>query len=53
MRVLLAVDASPDSKNAAGMIKHLAVPPDLHVLNVVDVAALKHAYDAPEMPAGY
>ncbi|MDE3034840.1 MAG: universal stress protein [Nitrospirota bacterium] len=53
MRVLLAIDASPDSRNAAGMIKHLAVPPDLHVLNVVDVEALKHAYDSPEMPAGY
>jgi nucleotide-binding universal stress UspA family protein len=53
MRILLAVDASPDSKNAAGMIKHLAEPPDLHVLNVVDVEALQHAYDAPEMPTGY
>jgi len=53
MRVLLAVDASPDSRNAAGLIRHLADPPDLHVLNVVDVEALQHAYDSPEMPAGY
>lgn len=53
MRVLLAVDASPDSRNAAGMITHLADPPDLHVLNVVDVEALQHAYESPDMPAGY
>ncbi len=53
MRVLLAVDPSPDSKNAAQMVKHLAEPPDLHVLNVVDVDALKHAYVSPGMPAEY
>lgn len=53
MRVLLAIDASPDSKHAASMVRHLAEPPDLHVLNVVDLDALKHAYDAPDMPAGY
>lgn len=53
MRVLLAVDASPDSRNAAGMIAHLAEPPDLHVLNVVDVEALQHAYESPDLPAGY
>lgn len=53
MRVLLAVDASPDSRNAAGMIAHLAEPPDLHVLNVVDVEALQHAYESPDMPTGY
>jgi len=53
MRVLLAVDASPDSRNAAGVIVHLAEPPDLHVLNVVDMEALQHSYESPEMPAGY
>src|SRR5574341_1559505 len=53
MRVLLAVDASPDSRNAAGMIAHLVEPPDLHVLNVVDVEALQHAYESPDLPAGY
>ena len=52
MRVLLAVDASPDSRNAAGIIAHLAEPPDLHVLNVVDVEALQHAYALPDLPAG-
>lgn len=53
MKVLLAVDASPDSRRAAQMIKHLAQPPDLDVLNVVDIDALKHAYISPTMPAGY
>jgi len=53
MRVLLAVDESPDSRHAARMIMHLAEPPDLHVLNVVDTEALRHAYESPDMPAGY
>ncbi|MBM4125080.1 MAG: universal stress protein [Nitrospira sp.] len=53
MRVLLAADASPDSRNAAQMIKRLADPPDLDVLNVVDVEALQHAYISPSMPPGY
>jgi nucleotide-binding universal stress UspA family protein len=53
MRVLLAVDASPDSKNAARMIWHLTDPPSLDVLNVVDEDALKHAYISPDMPASY
>ncbi len=53
MRILLAVDASPDSKNAAQMIRHFAEPPALDVLNVVDEDALKHAYISPEMPANY
>ena len=53
MKVLLAVDASPDSRWAAQVIKLLAEPPDLDVLNVVDLEALKHAYISPAMPAGY
>jgi len=53
VKILLAVDASPDSKEAAQLIKHLAEPPDLDVLNVVDLDALKHAYISPTMPAGY
>lgn len=53
MRILLAVDASPDSKNAAQMVRHFAAPPELNVLNVVDEDALKHAYISPEMPADY
>lgn len=53
MHILLAVDASPDSRQAAEMIKHFAQAPDLDVLNVVDIEALKHAYDFPTMPAGY
>lgn len=53
MKVLLAVDASPDSKRAAQVIKLLAEPTDLDVLNVVDLEALKHAYISPAMPAGY
>jgi nucleotide-binding universal stress UspA family protein len=53
MHVVLAVDASPDSKNAAQLIRHLAEPPVLDVLNVVDEDALKHAYISPTMPAEY
>ncbi len=53
MRVVLAVDASPDSKNAAQVIRHLSEPPILDVLNVVDEDALKHAYISPTMPADY
>jgi len=53
MRVLLAVDASPDSRNAAQIIKHLAEPPELHVLNVVDLEALKHGYVTPGISADY
>ncbi len=53
MRVVLAVDASPDSRNAAQVIRHLAEPPILDVLNVVDEDALKHAYISPTMPADY
>lgn len=53
MRILLAVDASPDSRNAAQVVKHLAEPPALDVLNVVDMEALQHAYLSPSMPADY
>ncbi|MBI3603866.1 MAG: universal stress protein [Nitrospirae bacterium] len=53
MRIVLAVDASPDSRNAAQIITHLAEPPDLDVLNVVDVEALQHAFITPAMPADY
>lgn len=53
MRILLAADASPDSRNAAQAIKRLAEPPDLDVLNVVDVDALQHAYLTPSVPADY
>jgi nucleotide-binding universal stress UspA family protein len=53
MRVLLAVDASPDSRNAARVVQHLAEPPLLDVLNVVDEDALKHAYISRDIPARY
>ncbi|WP_455389321.1 universal stress protein [Petrachloros mirabilis] len=53
MRLVLAVDASPDSKNAAQVIRHMTEPPVLDVLNVVDEDALKHAYISPTMPADY
>jgi nucleotide-binding universal stress UspA family protein len=53
MHVVLAVDASPDSQQAAQVIRHLAEPPVLDVLNVVDEDALKHAYISPTMPAEY
>ena len=53
MRVVLAVDASPDSKNAAQVIRHISEPPVLDVINVVDEDALKHAYISPTMPADY
>ena len=53
MRIVLAVDASPDSKNAAQVIQHMAEPPALDVLNVVDEDALKHAYISPTMPPDY
>ncbi len=53
MRVVLAVDASPDSKNAAQVIRHMSEPPVLDVVNVVDEDALKHAYISPTMPADY
>lgn len=53
MRVLLAVDASPDSRQAAEAVKALAQPPDLHVLNVVEAEALPHAYDAAALPSGW
>ena len=44
MRILLGVDASPDSKCAVQMVKHLMPPPQLYVLHVVDIWSLKHAY---------
>ena len=53
MRIVLAVDASPDSKHAAQVIRHFADPPILDVLNVVDEDALKHAYISPAIPADY
>ena len=53
MRILLAVDASPDSKNAVRMVRQFAEPTNVDVLNVVDEDALKHAYISPEMPASY
>lgn len=53
MRVLLAVDASRDSRTAARMITHLAEPPDLDILYVVDIEALKHTYISPVLPPGY
>lgn len=53
MKILLAVDASPDSRHAAHMVRHCAQPPALDILNVVDVDALRHAYISPEVPASY
>ena len=53
MRILLAVDESPDSRNAAQIIKHFSEAPDLHVLNVVDLDALKQAYIPPALTDGY
>jgi nucleotide-binding universal stress UspA family protein len=44
MKILLGVDASPDSKCAAQMVKYLTPPPQLYVLHVVDIWSLKHAY---------
>lgn len=52
MKVLLAIDASPDSNHAAQMVTHLAAPPQLHVLHVVDIGALRHAYLASEHSEG-
>ena len=43
MKILLCVDASPDSKQAAQMVKHLMKPPQLFILHVVDVWSLKHS----------
>jgi nucleotide-binding universal stress UspA family protein len=48
MKTLLAVDASPQSKHAVQMEKHLAAPVQLSVLYVVDVPSLKHAYLSSE-----
>ncbi len=53
MRILLAVDASPDSRNVTQMITHFSKPPDLDVLNVVDIDALKHAHISPTLPEAY
>ena len=53
MRILLAVDPSPDSKNVTQMITHFAEPPDLDVLNVVDLDALTHAHLSPTLLEGY
>ncbi len=53
MKILLAVDASPDSRHAAHMVRHCAQPPALDILNVVDVDALRHAYISPDVPASY
>ena len=44
MNILLAVDASPHSKHAVQMVKHLSGDVNLSILYVVDVPALKHAY---------
>ncbi len=44
MKILLGVDASPDSKGAAQMVKHLTPLPQLYVLHVVDIWSLKHSY---------
>ena len=44
MNILLAVDASPYSKHAVQMVKHLSGDVNLYILYVVDVPALKHAY---------
>ena len=44
MNILLAVDASPHSKHAVQMVKHLSGDVNLFILYVVDVPALKHAY---------
>ena len=44
MNILLAVDASPHSKHAVQMVKHLSGDVNLSILYVVDVPGLKHAY---------
>ena len=44
MNILLAVDASPHSKHAVQMVKHLDGDVNLSILYVVDVPTLKHAY---------
>lgn len=48
MNILLAVDSSPDSKHGVEMVTHLAPPLHLHILHVVDILSLKHAYQASE-----
>lgn len=48
MKILLAVDASPHSKHAVQMVKHLSAPVQLSILSVVDVPSLKHAYLSSE-----
>lgn len=48
MNILLAVDASPHSKHAVQMVKHLSAPVQLSILYVVDVPSLKHAYLSSE-----
>jgi nucleotide-binding universal stress UspA family protein len=44
MKILLALDASPDSNDAAHLITHVAPPPQLFLLHVVDIGALRHSY---------
>jgi nucleotide-binding universal stress UspA family protein len=44
MKILLALDASPDSNDAAHLITHVAHPPQLFLLHVVDIGALRHSY---------
>ena len=48
MKILLAVDASPHSKHAVQMVKHLSASVQLSILYVVDVPSLKHAYLSSE-----
>lgn len=52
MKILLAVDASPHSKHAVQMVKHLSAPVHLSILYVVDVPSLKHAYLFSECSEG-
>jgi len=48
MKILLAVDASSQSKHAVQMVKHLTPPVQVSVLYVVDVPSLRHAYLSSE-----
>lgn len=44
MKILLAIDTSPYSKHAAQLVRHFDTPPQLHILHVVDIGSLRHAY---------
>lgn len=48
MKILLAIDTSSHSKQAAQLLTHFALPSQLHILHVVDIVSLRHAYLASD-----